>query len=79
MELLHTFYLLRKCDYKSASQRVERLDTAVKGEMQRGRRVKKLANELSAVERTLGQPGLKERERSALVHKQKQLKLVVWL
>jgi MAternally affected uncoordination len=74
MELLHTFYLLRTCDYKSASQRVERLDAAVKGEMQRGRRVKELANELGAVERTLGQPGLKERERSALAHKQRQLK-----
>uniref|UniRef100_A0A0A9CKB2 Uncharacterized protein n=1 Tax=Arundo donax TaxID=35708 RepID=A0A0A9CKB2_ARUDO len=42
--------------------------------MQRGRRIKGLASELSTVERTLGQPGLKERERSALAHKQKQLK-----
>ncbi|KAK3145050.1 hypothetical protein QOZ80_4AG0322090 [Eleusine coracana subsp. coracana] len=74
VELLHTFYLLRICDYKSASQRVERLDTAVKGEMRRGRRVKEFANELSAVERTLGQLGLKEWERSALAHKQRQLK-----
>ena len=33
-----------------------------------------LAYELRAVERTLGQPGLNERERSALSHKQRQLK-----
>lgn len=73
-ELLHTFYLLRICNYKFASQRVELLDTAVKAEMQRGRRVKELANELTTVERTLGQPGLKEWERSAQAHKQRQLK-----
>ncbi|KAF8765974.1 hypothetical protein HU200_008016 [Digitaria exilis] len=74
IELLRTFYLLRICDYKAASQCVERLDTAVKSELQRGRRIKDLAEELRAVERTLGQPGLKERERSALSHKQRQLK-----
>ncbi|XP_062225380.1 sister chromatid cohesion protein SCC4 [Phragmites australis] len=73
-ELLRTFYLLRICDYKRASQRVELLDTAVKREMQRGQHIKGLASELTAVERTLGQPGLKERERSALAHKQRQLK-----
>ncbi|TKW03736.1 hypothetical protein SEVIR_7G062100v4 [Setaria viridis] len=74
IELLRTFYLLRICDYKAASQRVELLDTAAKSEMQRGRHIKELANDLRAVERTLGQPGLKERERSALSHKQRQLK-----
>ncbi|KAJ1270431.1 hypothetical protein BS78_06G051700 [Paspalum vaginatum] len=73
-ELLRTFYLLRTCDYKAASQRVEQLDTAAKTEMQRGRRIKELANELSAVERMLERSMLKERERSALSHKQMQLK-----
>lgn len=73
-ELLQTFYLLRTCDYKAASQHVERLDTAAKDEMQKGQRVKELAAELGTVERTLAQPGLKERERSALTHKQRQLK-----
>ncbi|TVU13731.1 hypothetical protein EJB05_37155, partial [Eragrostis curvula] len=74
MELLHTFYLLRICDYRSASQRVERLDMAMKNEMQRGQHIQEFAKELSTVEKTLGQPGLKERERSALAHKQRQLK-----
>jgi len=74
IELLRTFYLLRVCDYKAASQRVDRLDTAAKSELQRGQHIKELANELRAVERTLGQLGLKERERSALSHKQRQLK-----
>ncbi|KAL6851556.1 hypothetical protein ACP4OV_020489 [Aristida adscensionis] len=73
-ELLRTFYLLRICDYKVASQYIERLDKAAKSEMHRGQRIKELSNELSAVERTLGQPMLKERERSALAHKQRQLK-----
>jgi MAternally-affected-uncoordination protein len=73
-ELLQTFYLLRVCDYKAASKHVERLDTAVKSEMQRGQRIKELGTELSAVERSLAQPVLKERERAALVHKQRQLK-----
>ncbi|EEC77052.1 hypothetical protein OsI_15436 [Oryza sativa Indica Group] len=73
-ELLQTFYLLRTCDYKAASQHVERLDTAAKDEMQKGQRVQELAAELGTVERTLAQPGLKERERSALTHKQRQLK-----
>ena len=55
-ELLQTFYLLRVCDYKAASKHVERLDTAVKSETQRGRRIKELGTELSAVERSLAQP-----------------------
>ncbi|CAL5028109.1 unnamed protein product [Urochloa decumbens] len=74
IELLQTFYLLRICDYKAASKCVERLDTAAKSERQRGQSIKELANNLGKVERMLGQPGLKEREWSALSHKQKQLK-----
>ncbi|KAF7001417.1 hypothetical protein CFC21_017091 [Triticum aestivum] len=73
-ELLQTFYLLRVCDYKAASKHVERLDTAVKSEMERGRRIKELGTELSAVEGTLAQTMLKERERVALAHKQGQLR-----
>ncbi|KAM3386466.1 hypothetical protein ACQJBY_009817 [Aegilops geniculata] len=73
-ELLQTFYLLRVCDYKAASKHVERLDTAVKNEMERGRRIKELGTELSAVEGTLAQTMLKERERVALAHKQGQLR-----
>ncbi|KAL6660395.1 hypothetical protein ACP70R_001941 [Stipagrostis hirtigluma subsp. patula] len=73
-ELLRTFYLLRICDYKAASPSIERLDTAARSEMQRAQQIKELANELSAVERTLGQPMLKDRERSAQAHKQRQLK-----
>ncbi|XP_048557105.1 sister chromatid cohesion protein SCC4 [Triticum urartu] len=73
-ELLQTFYLLRVCDYKAASKHVERLDTAVKSEMERGRHIKELGTELSAVEGTLAQTMLKERERVALAHKQGQLR-----
>nr|BAJ92819.1 predicted protein [Hordeum vulgare subsp. vulgare] len=73
-ELLQTFYLLRICDYKAASKHVERMDIAVKNEMERGRRIKELGTELSAVEGTLAQTMLKERERVALAHKQGQLR-----
>lgn len=73
-ELLQTFYLLRVCDYKAASKHVERLDTAVKNEMERGSRINELGTELSAVEGTLAQTMLKERERVALAHKQGQLR-----
>ncbi|CAO1939105.1 unnamed protein product [Urochloa humidicola] len=74
IELLRTFYLLRICDYKTASRHIERLDTAVKSERERGQRIKEIANDLRRVERKLGQPGLKERDWSTLSHKQGDLK-----
>ncbi|XP_072979158.1 sister chromatid cohesion protein SCC4 [Typha angustifolia] len=73
-ELLQTFYLLRICDYKSASQHAERLDAAMKGEIQKARQLKDLSSELDAVEQSLRKPSLQQREWFALVEKQQQLR-----
>ncbi|CAA6654570.1 unnamed protein product [Spirodela intermedia] len=72
-ELLHTFYLLRVCDYKSASQHVERLDAAMKGELQQSERIKELNVELNAVNQSLLRYDLQYKERSALSQKKIQL------
>ncbi|KAJ0988952.1 hypothetical protein J5N97_007308 [Dioscorea zingiberensis] len=73
IELLHTFYLLRICDYKAASQHVDKLDTAMKDDIQKVQCVKKLKAELDAVNQSLSQSNLPRRERFALSEKQVQL------
>ncbi|XP_052185588.1 sister chromatid cohesion protein SCC4 [Diospyros lotus] len=72
-ELLHIFYLLRICDYKSASQHVENLDSAMKADMQQMRHIQELTKELNALNLSLSRSGLHHRERSALSEKQAQL------
>lgn len=73
IELLHAFYLLRICDYKAASQHVDKLDAAMKDDIQKVQRVKDLKMELDAVSQSLSQPNLHRRERFALSEKQVQL------
>jgi MAternally-affected-uncoordination protein len=65
-ELLHVFYRLRICDYKNASQHVDRLDAAMKADMQRMQEKQRLANELDSVNKNLSQPNLPPRERATL-------------
>ncbi|XP_042475190.1 sister chromatid cohesion protein SCC4 isoform X3 [Macadamia integrifolia] len=72
-ELLHTFYLLRICDYKNASQHVDKLDAAMKVELQQVQRVEELTAELNAINLSLSRSGLHHKERSALCQKQVQL------
>ncbi|PQQ05975.1 uncharacterized protein Pyn_15748 [Prunus yedoensis var. nudiflora] len=72
-ELLHIFYRLRICDYKNATPHVERLDAAMKADLQQMQHVQQLAKELDAVNQSLSRSDLHHRERSALSEKQARL------
>ncbi|XP_059659915.1 sister chromatid cohesion protein SCC4 [Cornus florida] len=72
-ELLHIFYSLRICDYKSAAEGVEKLDGAMKADLQQMRHVQELTKELNALNQSLSQSDLHYRDRSALSKKQAQL------
>ncbi|KAJ4979109.1 hypothetical protein NE237_009889 [Protea cynaroides] len=72
-ELLHTFYRLRICDYRNATQHVDKLDAAMKGELQKAQHVQELTTELNAINLSLSRSGLHHKERSALCQKQAQL------
>ncbi|XP_043698974.1 sister chromatid cohesion protein SCC4 isoform X3 [Telopea speciosissima] len=72
-ELLHTFYRLRICDYKNASQHIDKLDAAMKDELQQVQRVEELTGELNAINLSLSRSGLHHKERSALCQKQAQI------
>ncbi|KAJ0007480.1 hypothetical protein Pint_30700 [Pistacia integerrima] len=72
-ELLHIFYRLRICDYKNASQHVDKLDTAMKADLQKVREVEQLVSELDALNQSLSRPDLPSGERSALSGRQGQL------
>ncbi|KAJ3670735.1 hypothetical protein LUZ60_008161 [Juncus effusus] len=68
-KLLQTFYLLRICDYKSASQHIETLDSAMKTETQRLQRVKQIHSELQSINQSLSRPDLHSTERFGLEEK----------
>ncbi|CAL5333896.1 unnamed protein product [Camellia sinensis] len=72
-KLLHIFYLLRICDYKNAAQHVEKLDVAMKADMQQMRHIQELTKELNALNLSLSRSDLHYRDRSALSEKQAQL------
>ncbi|GAA0181223.1 hypothetical protein LIER_30218 [Lithospermum erythrorhizon] len=65
-ELLYIFYLLRKCDYKNVTQHVEKLDAAMKSDLQRTRHIQDLVTELGTLTQSLTRPELNFNERSAL-------------
>lgn len=69
-ELLHIFYRLRLCDYKNAAPHVDKLDAAMKSDMQRTQHMKELTNELNALNQSLSRSGLHYRDRAALSEKQ---------
>lgn len=72
-ELLQTFYLLRICDYKSATQHVDKLDAAMKADVQKVRVVKELKEQIDSANRSLSQSNLQRKERSTLSEKKEQL------
>uniref|UniRef100_A0A5B7BD42 Sister chromatid cohesion protein SCC4 n=1 Tax=Davidia involucrata TaxID=16924 RepID=A0A5B7BD42_DAVIN len=72
-ELLHIFYLLRVCDYKNAAQHVDKLDAAMKADLQKMRHIQELTNELNALNQSLSRSDLHYRDRSALSEKQARL------
>jgi MAternally-affected-uncoordination protein len=72
-ELLHIFYRFRVCDYKNAAQHVDKLDAAVKADMQQTREIQELTNELNSLNQSLSRSDLHYRDRSALSEKQAQL------
>ncbi|KAL5580463.1 hypothetical protein UlMin_012905 [Ulmus minor] len=72
-ELLHIFYRLRICDYKNASQHLDKLDAAMKADLQQTQHVQELTRELDALNHSLSRSDLPYRERSALSEKHAQL------
>ncbi|KAK9998990.1 hypothetical protein SO802_018593 [Lithocarpus litseifolius] len=72
-ELLHVFYRFRVCDYKNAAQHVDKLDAAVKADMQQTREIQELTNEINTLNQSLSRSDLHYRDRSALAEKQAQL------
>lgn len=64
---------MRICDYKSATQHVDKLDAAMKADLQKVHIVKELSAQLDSVNRSLSQPNLQRKERSALSEKKVQL------
>ncbi|KAH6836865.1 Tetratricopeptide repeat superfamily protein [Perilla frutescens var. hirtella] len=72
-ELLQLFYLLRICDYKTAAERIDKLDAAMKSDLQRIQHIRDLTNELDALNQTLSRTDLNYKDRSALAEKQTKL------
>ncbi|KAL6576956.1 hypothetical protein OROMI_011232 [Orobanche minor] len=72
-ELLQMFYLLRICDYKTAGQRIDKLDAVMKSDLQRMQTIKDLKNELDALNHSLSCSDLNYKDRSALAEKQCKL------
>lgn len=77
-ELLHIFYRLRICDYKNVAQHIDKLDAAMKADMQKMDRLRELTNELNAVNQRISQPDLKYRDRASLSDKRAQLQQQLW-
>ncbi|KAL8516471.1 hypothetical protein ACS0TY_014937 [Phlomoides rotata] len=72
-ELLQLFYLLRICDYKTAAQRIDTLDAAMKSDLERTQRIRELTNEIGALNQSLSRSDLNYKDRSALFEKQTKL------
>lgn len=74
-ELLHIFYLLRICDYKNATQHVDKLDAAMKADLQKMKQIQALNKELDVINRDLScsDRNLPYRDRLALNTKQAQV------
>ncbi|KAL9236853.1 hypothetical protein vseg_011475 [Gypsophila vaccaria] len=72
-ELLHIFYRFRICDYKNVGQHIDKLDAAMKADMQRTEHVQELTSEIDALNQTIAQPGNSYKDSSALTEKRAQL------
>ncbi|KAG0454971.1 hypothetical protein HPP92_023884 [Vanilla planifolia] len=72
-ELLQTFFLLRVCDYKGATQRVDKLDAAMKADQKQLSLVQGLVEQLNSVNQGLEQLNSQRRSNTALREKQELL------
>uniref|UniRef100_A0A2N9HSB0 Uncharacterized protein n=1 Tax=Fagus sylvatica TaxID=28930 RepID=A0A2N9HSB0_FAGSY len=63
---------VNRCD-QNAAQHVDKLDAAVKADMQQTREIQELTNELNSLNQSLSRSDLHYRDRSALSEKQAQL------
>ncbi|PON75854.1 Cohesin loading factor [Trema orientale] len=72
-ELLHIFYRLRICDYKNAVPHLDRLEAAMKADLQQTQHIQELTRELDSLNQSLSRSDLHHRDRSALSEKQAQL------
>ncbi|XP_031497830.1 sister chromatid cohesion protein SCC4 isoform X1 [Nymphaea colorata] len=72
-QLLHTFYLLRICDYKNAAQHVEKMDATLKEDMQHVQQVEGLIAELNGINESLSHHDLHHQQRALLCQRQIQL------
>ncbi|KAJ7959973.1 MAU2 chromatid cohesion factor-like [Quillaja saponaria] len=69
-ELLHVFYRLRTCDYKNAAPHVDKLDAAMKADMQQTLHIQELMKEFNALNQSLSRSDLHYSDRRALSEKQ---------
>uniref|UniRef100_A0A803N7S6 Uncharacterized protein n=1 Tax=Chenopodium quinoa TaxID=63459 RepID=A0A803N7S6_CHEQI len=72
-ELLHIFYRFRICDYKNVAQHIDKLDAAMKADLQQTEHVRKLTSELNALNHSLSEPAMKQRDCSLLIEKRAHL------
>lgn len=63
----------RICDYKNVQQNVDKLDAAMKADLQQTRHIQELSEELNALNQSLSRSDLHYRDRSALSEKQTRL------
>lgn len=61
---------MRLCDYKNAAPHVDKLDAAMKSDMQQTQHMQELMKELNALNRSLSRSDLHYRDRAALSEKQ---------
>ncbi|KAI3991269.1 hypothetical protein MKX01_034588 [Papaver californicum] len=72
-ELLNAFYQLRICDYKTAGLHVDKLDEAMRKDMQQVQQIKNLTAELNTINDSLSQSDPHNREILGFYEKQTQL------
>ncbi|XP_050942557.1 sister chromatid cohesion protein SCC4 isoform X1 [Cucumis melo] len=72
-ELLHIFYRLRICDYKNAAQHLDKLDAAMKADLQQTQYIEDLTKEMNALNQSLSRSDLHYKDRLALTGKHAQL------
>ncbi|XP_023521217.1 sister chromatid cohesion protein SCC4 isoform X2 [Cucurbita pepo subsp. pepo] len=73
-ELLHIFYRLRICDYKNAAQHLDKLDAAMKADLQQTQYIEDLTKEMNALNQSLSRSDLHYKDRLALTEKHAQVR-----
>ncbi|KAL4587868.1 hypothetical protein LXL04_000743 [Taraxacum kok-saghyz] len=72
-ELLQIFYLLRICDYKAAGQHVDKLDAAMKTDLQKTQHTRELTKELNIINEGLSESDLPNKDKVKLSTRRSQL------